>query len=400
MKFRITALALVSTFAYADPPNFNQDATAVMNATRIGIIRSNAFNLDSNGDTVGPYPADLADRVVTFAPPDGVSASDIAVVGDWNGDGRSKAGWFRPTGGQWFLDANNNGVWDPGVDYQYSGFGGPGDVPVVGDWAGLGKTSIGIRTGGFLWVLDTAGDGKFVQPTPTCTPLAPPAVTPTYPNCGNGTVTLVGSAVFAFGTAGDVPVVGNWFAKKSASNNYISQAGVVRPSTTAGCTNPPTTKECTPFLWLLDSGVAGTFNQVTPSASQGDWNANTSYNANDIVQYNGSFYISQIGNNLNRPPVYGQPWLLIAQAAGSTHMLGNAPGTGFGGIAGDIPVTGDWYNTGFTYFGVFRASAPGTPNFFWVLDNAVPLSAQNQHVIGLAFGYGGLAGDKPITGKW
>jgi len=168
---------------------------------------------------------------------------------------------------------------------------------------------------------------------------------------------------------------------------------------TVGCSNPPTTKECTPFLWLLDSGTAGTFNQVTP-ISREDWNPNTSYNANDIVEYDESFYISQVSGNLNRPPVYGQPWLLLATDASNTHMIGNAPGTAFGGAPGDIPVTGDWSGFGITRFGVFRASAPGTPNFLWVLDNALPLTGQDQHVVRTTYAYGGVAGDKPITGHW
>jgi hypothetical protein len=48
-----------------------------------------------------------------------------------------------------------------------------------------------------------------------------------------------------------------------------------------------------PFLWLLDSGVAGTSTQLTPLANQGAWSAGTAYNANDVVLYNGSSYISQ-----------------------------------------------------------------------------------------------------------
>ena len=39
------------------------------------------------------------------------SASDLAVSGDWNGDGTDQAGTFRPWNGKWYLD-NGNGVWD------------------------------------------------------------------------------------------------------------------------------------------------------------------------------------------------------------------------------------------------------------------------------------------------
>jgi hypothetical protein len=204
-----------------------------MLGTKVGVLRGTVFNFDSNGNEIGPAPNDPLDRVDSFAPPGGVLAGDIAVVGDWSGLGHASAGWYRS--GTWYLDANNNGTWDgtAGGDLLYTGFGGPNDTPVVGDWAGLGRATIGIVTGGsatasnFLWVLDTAGNGQFVQPTPACTPLTPPATQPVYPNCGTDTVTFTGSAVFAFGgVKGDVPVVGNWFSRVSSTDFAISQAGL------------------------------------------------------------------------------------------------------------------------------------------------------------------------------
>jgi len=41
-------------------------------------------------------------------------ATDLAVSGDWVGDGKSRIGIYRPTTGQWFLDTNANGVFDAG----------------------------------------------------------------------------------------------------------------------------------------------------------------------------------------------------------------------------------------------------------------------------------------------
>jgi hypothetical protein len=76
------------------------------------------------------------------------------------------------------------------------------------------------------------------------------------------------------------------------------------------------------------------------------------------------------------------------------HAVGNLPGIAFGGGAGDIPITGDWYNVGVIQFGDFRSG------FLWVLDGGTPLAAQNGHFVGISFAYGGIAGDKPIVGKW
>ena len=325
-----------------------------MLASKVGLVRANVFNFDSNGNGIGPAPNDPADRVDSFAPAGGVLAGDVPVVGDWSGDGHDKAGWFRPTGGQWFLDVNNNGVYDPpgsgctptpqnlcdaGPGFSpftaatatnptgtvnstgilagaYTGFGGTGDVPVVGDWAGIGRTTIGIRTGGFLWVVDTLGNGVFTSPTPACTPLISPAVTPVYnftagvatpgTGCGADTVNFTGSSVFAFGAPGDTPVVGNFSGKTSANNFPIAQAGVVRPAGGSACGAPPqSSANCTPFLWILDTGVAGTGTQVTPQPNAGAWSVTATYNAGDIVTYQGSIYISTTGFNLAHVPSTG-----------------------------------------------------------------------------------------------
>ena len=88
------------------------------------------------------------------------------------------------------------------------------------------------------------------------------------------------------------------------------------------------------------------------------------------------------------------PWALANVPAANAHNYGNV--FAFGGAPGDIPIVGDWYNTGISMAGVFR----GTPNFLWVFDNAVPLAPQSAHGPGTVFAYGGLAGDKPIVGKW
>jgi hypothetical protein len=373
-----------------------------MLVSRIGVLRGNTFNFDSNGNGQGPAPNDPADRVDLFTPTGGVQAGDIGIIGDWTGDGHSKAGWFRPTGGQWFLDTTNAG--GTAAAPTFTGFGGPGDTPVIGDWAGLGKQSIGIVTGGggvnpnFLWVVDTVGNGVFASPTPVCTPLAPPTPTPVYPNCGTDTVNMTGTSIFPFGGApGDVMVVGNWFNRTSASTGQpISQAGLVRAS---GAGAPP-------FLWVLDGGIAGTASTVTPLAG-GAWSATVAYNANDIVTFGGASYISQCPTvstpfgtacpqtnfNLNHAPNLGLPWMLINQLPNSIHGIGNTP-VAFGGFPGDIPVVGDWFNTGVTQFGMFRQG------FLWMLDSAVPTAPQASHVAGIVVPYGGLSIDKPIVGKW
>ena len=88
----------------------------------------------------------------------GAGPSYIPLVGDWNGDGRTKIGFYR--NGFWALDINGNGTFDgPSIDGFY-GFGGNGlgEVPVVGDWNGTKRTKVGYFYQG-KWVLDYDGNG-------------------------------------------------------------------------------------------------------------------------------------------------------------------------------------------------------------------------------------------------
>jgi hypothetical protein len=160
--------------------------------------------------------------------------SDIAVAGDWTGDGFSKIGIYRQATGQWFLDTNNDGAFDAGdTIYGYGGavVGGIPDLPVVGDWLGTGKSCIGLFRAGFLWVLNTQCNGSF----------------------------SAADSVFPFGgIGGDVPVVGNFFGGTKTT------VGLVRKFAPGGV---PTGN---PFYWVLDSGSACAvpINCSAPSAHQ------------------------------------------------------------------------------------------------------------------------------------
>jgi len=99
----------------------------------------------------GQLRADLIDHVFQYG-----AEGDIAVSGDWNGDGIANIGLFR--GGIWYLDADGNGRWTPD-DVYLEGFGAPGDLPVVGDWNGDGIDDLGIYRKG-TWYLDTNADHK------------------------------------------------------------------------------------------------------------------------------------------------------------------------------------------------------------------------------------------------
>ena len=81
-------------------------------------------------------------------------AGATPVVGDWNGAGKDEIGLFL--NGNWWLDTNGDGTLDSG-DAQFTfGFGGSGVVPVVGDWNGGGKTEVGVYANG-AWFRDVDG---------------------------------------------------------------------------------------------------------------------------------------------------------------------------------------------------------------------------------------------------
>ena len=129
-------------------------------ADEVGLFRGGFFwLLDSNGN--GQFDGTVPDRDLTF--PFGGVAGDIPVTGDWDGDGATEVGVFR-AGFFWVLDANGNHTFDGtglGQDLAFPFGGLPGDVPLVGDWNGDGRSKVGVFRAGFFWVLDTNGNFLF-----------------------------------------------------------------------------------------------------------------------------------------------------------------------------------------------------------------------------------------------
>jgi hypothetical protein len=103
------------------------DGTGVV---KIGVYDPShgTWQLDLNGN--GKWDGCKVDKCISLG-----QRGDIPVVGDWSASGAAKIGVFRPTTGEWLLDLNANGKWDGcSVDKCVTGFGQPGDLPVVGKW--------------------------------------------------------------------------------------------------------------------------------------------------------------------------------------------------------------------------------------------------------------------------
>lgn len=90
-------------------------------------IFNNKFHLDTDWDG-------YAEIIKTFGIP-----GDIPISGDWNGDGTTNYGVYRPSTSKFFLDTD----WDHWANIGKC-FGQPDDIPLSGDWDGDSRTNYGI----------------------------------------------------------------------------------------------------------------------------------------------------------------------------------------------------------------------------------------------------------------
>jgi hypothetical protein len=116
------------------PPDFNEatDGKRLMQRTANAVPR-----------------ADAIDHVFRFG-----YAPDVAVVGDWNGEGITKIGVYR--NGLWMLDVDGDGQFTKRD--KSAEFGGPGENPFVGDFDGDGIDELAIQRGNQL-IVDSNHNG-------------------------------------------------------------------------------------------------------------------------------------------------------------------------------------------------------------------------------------------------
>ena len=139
-----------STFQASEKPiygDWNGDGKM-----KVGVFNNGTWLLDYNGN--GVWDGTTVDKAIFWSTG---QSTDVPVLGDWNGDGKTKIGIYN--NGAWILDYNGNGVWEgPSVDKTiYWSTGQVGEVPVTGDWNGDGKTKIGVHVNG-TWILEYNGN--------------------------------------------------------------------------------------------------------------------------------------------------------------------------------------------------------------------------------------------------
>ena len=306
-----------------------------------------------NGATSDPVPSVSAQT----CPLNGTTIIPPPTIG-------TGVGVFR--GGNSYLeDSNNNRQYDT-TDVDITTFAPPGgfkngDIPVTGDWNGSTHWKVGVyRPSTGTWWLDTNGDGLW------------DAADQGYPN-----------GVQFGGLAGDAPVTGDWTLAGKSCIGIYRNGGV----------------------WLLDLNCNGTYDGTPTDAFfpfgglvgdvpvVGAWVAGAPTRVGVVRAYAPGGLVGQCNASTNA----GCPFFWLEDSANpnsgtlaTTHQP--SPGAfAFGGLYGDVFVTGDWLTLGYTRAGVYRQG-------IWLLDEG--LNGATNHTYDTFFGYGGLSTDVPITGKW
>ncbi|MEP7286477.1 MAG: choice-of-anchor Q domain-containing protein [Chloroflexota bacterium] len=219
----------IGAYEFASAPAIQPPSAATYDT--VGVFRAATFYLRQY-NAAGP-----ADVTLTLG-----ASTDLAIVGDWNGDGVDTVGVYRQASGLFLLKDSNA----QGSPVIYSAvLGSPGDIPMAGDWDGDGRDGIGVYrpSNGLIYLKNkpTTGfaDFQMVLGSPGDKPVAgdwnhdgidsPGIYRPT-----NNTYFLSNKvcscSVFAdisfiFGITGDLPLAGDW------DGDGTSGVGVFRPST-------------------------------------------------------------------------------------------------------------------------------------------------------------------------
>jgi hypothetical protein len=198
-------------------------------------------------------------------------ARDVPVVGDWDGDGNSDLGVYRPADQTWRLDADLDG--EAEIQLRFVGMG-PGDIPLAGDWDGDGVSSLGFfRPGDTSWHFrNSLSTGAEEMPvvqggSPSDVPLAGDwngdgvhTIGVYRPDRGQvdleDSLRIATSGADFFVVEGAIPVVGDWGGQGFDTLAFVKDGVWYRQFTNCDClpSNEPRTFE---FGGIEDVPLAG-----------------------------------------------------------------------------------------------------------------------------------------------
>jgi uncharacterized delta-60 repeat protein len=272
--------------------------------------------------TIGDFDGDGRSDIGVFRPGDGTwylnrsasspieypfgSSSDHPLVADFDGDGESDIAIFRPSNGRWYILRSTAG-------YTTVHFGLPGDIPVPTDFDGDNKADIAVfrpSTGVWYYIRSSSSIGATV--------------------------------VQQFGLNGDRPVPGDF------DRDGRSDLAVFRPSD---------------GIWYVLGSARGfyavRFGLSTDVPVTGDLDGDL---ANDIAVYrpaDGVWHVLRSSNGAYQAVRFG--------LAGDVPQAGDFDGDGVSDITVYRPSNGVWH--------ILRSSDGAYQSFSWGISSDVPLAA-------------------------
>ena len=265
---------------------------------------------------------------------------------DFDGDGKTDIGIYRPSGGEWWIQRSLTGV------TTAAQFGNATDKIVPADFTGDGKADIAVwrPSDGFWFVLRSEDSSFYAVPFGTAGDIPAPA---DYDNDGKAD-----TAVFR-------PSNGVWFIERSSGGTRIEQFGLNGDVPVAGDYDGDGSADIAIFRtsngqWWINRSTAGvlavTFGNSTDKPTPGDFTGDAK---TDIAIWR---------------PTDGL-WLILRSEDFSFY------GFPFG-TAGDVPAPGDYDGDGKTDATVFRPS-----NSVWFVNRSTGGTAIQQF---------GANGDRPL----
>jgi hypothetical protein len=300
---------------------------------------------------------------------------DVAVPGDYTGNGTANYAVFRPSDGRWYIRPDGGG--SPIIH----AFGSATDILVPGDYDGDGRTDLAvIQRNTFTWRIRRSSDGLMTEiqfggdgdiPVPgdynQDGMLEPAVFRPELATWFHHTAT--GRAAVAWGSAGDIPCPGDY------DGDGFTDRAVFAPGTATWSVRPSGGGADTATAW------GSTGDRPVPGDYDGDGRT-------DIALYRAGsrewrIRKSSDGTMLSLPPVFfgwgaaldcpvpadfesgtGSANVAVYRASSGTWYIRNLT-SGVTqepmGTAGDIPVAGDYDGDGFVDVAVWRLS-----DYAWV----------------------------------